>query len=416
MNSFLFYIKGYLRVRVSGYGATRFINICNKRGFCLREVEQGDGEYVLNILISDFKKIRDITYKTKVKVVIVEKRGLPFFFQRISSRKCFVAGAIFCIFMLLYLSRFIWAIDMDGNTSITDEMILDYLKSNNIEIGCKLSEVDADGLEKRFRRDFDQITWISIGQEGTVLTIDIKERDVLVYEEKTYSASSLYASNDGVVQSIVVRSGIAQVKKGDTVTKGQLLVDGVLPVVRTDGTIADYNLVNADADIQIIYTQSYDERISFYANEKAYTGETYREFHVRLGNKLYSLNGFHSDFEQEDTIESFGQLKLWEHFYLPVWFGTKEHLEYEIHPVKKDKNELEKQLYENLTVFLETLEEKGVQNMQKDVKISTSGSMLILSGELQLVDTVMLREEINASARTELINGQHDTIDNGNER
>ena len=51
MNSFLFYIKGYLRVRVSGYGATRFINICNKRGFCLREVEQGDGEYVLNILM-----------------------------------------------------------------------------------------------------------------------------------------------------------------------------------------------------------------------------------------------------------------------------------------------------------------------------------------------------------------------------
>lgn len=415
MNSFLFYLKGYVRVRVYGYGVTRFINICNKRGLCLREIEQGEEEYIFHILISDFKKIQDIVRKTKVKVVIVSKHGLPFFFWHVLTRKCFVIGAILCLFMLIYLSRFIWAIDIEGNVSISDEMILDYLKENNIQIGSKSDSVDEDGLEKSFRKDFDEITWISIGQEGTVLTIDIKERDVAVYEEKTYSASSLYASNDGIVVSIVVRSGIAQVKKGDVVTKGQLLVDGVLPVVRTDGTITDYNLVNADADILIQYTQNYEEQISFYTNEKIYTGESYKEFNLRLGNKIYKLKGFHPTYNKEDVIESFYQLKLWEHFYLPVWFGVKEYCEYEIIPVKKDKKVLEEQLYENLTLFLESLEEKGVQNMQKDVKISTSGSMLVLSGELQLVDSVMLREEIDPSIRTELINGQHNTINNGDE-
>ena len=99
-----------------------------------------------------------------------------------------------------------------------------------------------------------------------------------------------------------------------------------------------------------------------------------------------------------------------------MWFGVTEHKEYILNRVKLDKKELEDTLYENLTIFLESLEEKGVQNIQKDVKISTSGSMLILSGELIFTTPNMLREEINTSIGTELDNGQYNSVIDGNER
>ena len=415
MHLFLSFLQGYVRICIQGFGVTRFVNICNKRGYRVWDLEQKEECYEFNILICDFKKIYDIVRKTKVKVVIVKKCGLPFFFARMSYRKCFVLGAFGCFATLLYISQFVWAIQIDGNVSITDEIVLDYLKSKEIFIGCKLNDVDADSLEKSFRKDFDEITWISIGSEGTSLTIEMKERDVTTYETSNELAASLYAPRDGTVTSIVVRSGVAKVKSGDLVTKGQLLVDGVIPVVKTDGTILDYTLVNADADIQLSYTETYEDSVLFYQEEKSYTGNSFKEYNIRLGNKLYCMHWFYPKYENEEVSESFYQVQLWEYFYLPVWFGVKEHKEYEIIREKKDLKVLEAQLCENLDLFMKSLEEKGVQNIQKDVKISTSGSMLILRGELYLVDSVMLREEIDPSIRMEFVNGQHNSVNNGDE-
>ena len=416
MHSFLNFLQGYVRIRIEGAGVTRFINICNKRGYRLWNLEQKEECYELNILVSDFKKISEIVRKTKVKVVIIQKSGLPFLFAKMSYRKYFVLGALLCFAGLVYLSRFVWAIQIEGNVSITDEVVLDYLKQKGISMGCKLKEIDTDSLEKSFRRDFDEITWISIGSEGTSLTIEIKERDVTLYEITDDSATCLYAPCDGVVTSVVVRSGLAQVKTGDTVTKGQLIVDGVLPVIKTDGTVLDYQLVNADADVSVCYAEYYEDAVSFYQNEKKYTGNSFKEYSIRLGNKLYQLHWFCPEYEKEEVSEAFYQLQLWEHFYLPVWFGKKEHKEYEIIKTKMIQNDLEEQLFENLDLFLKTLEEKGVQNIQKDVKISISGSMLILSGELTFTNSRMLEEEIDPSRRMEFMNGQHDSVVNGDER
>ncbi|MBQ8247707.1 MAG: sporulation protein YqfD [Lachnospiraceae bacterium] len=415
MNIYFRMLRGYVRIKISGYGEKRFINICSKRGIELWEMERTEDDVYTNLTIADFRKIKEVVRKTNVKVVIVSKHGLPFFFARMSYRKCFILGAFLCISWLIYMSNFVWAIDIEGNKSITDDMILDYLSQNEIEIGSRRKNIDAETLEKMFRRDFDGITWISIGQEGTVLSIDIKERDVAMYEEEASSASSLYAPYNGEIVSIVVRSGLAKVKAGDIVEEGQLLVDGILPVVKTDGTITGYQLVNADADVIIRFKDNYYDEISYYSEEKVYTGESSREFYVRLNNKMYGFHWFLPDFEKAETIQSFYQVKLWEHFYLPVWFGVSEHKEYVLNRVKNHRSDLETDLYEKLELFLANLEEKGVQNMQKDVKISTSGSRLILSGELTNTGSEMLRKEINASMGTELTNGQYNTVNDGNE-
>ncbi len=416
MNSYFRMLRGFLRVHVKGYGATRLINICSKRNMKLWNVEKTEEGYYLNLFISDFRKIPEIVRKTKVKVVIVEKHGLPFLFVKMSYRKFFVIGAFLCFGWLIFMSRFVWAFEIEGNVCITDEMVLDYLSENNISMGTKLSDIDAEGLEKLFRTEFDDITWISIGQVGTTLTIDIKERDVTEYVEEEDIASSLYAPCDGVITSVMVRSGLSMVKPGDEVLAGELLVDGVLPIIHTDGNVSAYHLVRADADVTLCYTEDYYDEISFYGEEKTYTGESYREYYLCIGDVTMNFHWFSPAYERQETSKTFYQLELWEYFYLPVWFGVTEHKEYVLNRVKLDKKVLEETLYENLTIFLESLEEKGVQNIQKDVKISTSGSMLILSGELIFTTPNMLREEINTSMGMELNNGEYNSVIDGNER
>ncbi len=416
MNLYVRLLRGYVRICVRGYGINRFVNICSKRGIILWEIEKEDNNMYLNMCVSDFREIRDIVKKTNVKVVIMSKHGLPFFFARLSYRKCFVIGGLLCITWLIYISNFLWAIDIEGNQNLTDEVILDYLEDNNIKIGAKIKDIDIETLEKSFRRDFENITWISVGREGTELTIDIKERDVKVYEENKDEISSLYAPYDGEVVSVIVRSGLAKVKPGDMVEKGQLLVDGVLPVTKTDGSVTGYLFVRADADIVIRYTEEYYDEISCFYDKKVYTDQTFREYYLRLGNKIYDFHFFNPKYNMAECNQSFYQIKLWEHFYLPVWFGVAEYKEYDLQRTQADKTMINDQLYENLELFLENLEEKGVQNIQKDVKISTSGSMRILSGELVLTTSDMQRGELDTSIGMELIDGEYSTVINGNER
>ena len=68
MHLFLSFLQGYVRICIQGFGVTRFVNICNKRGYRVWDLEQKEECYEFNILICDFKKIYDIVRKTKVKV------------------------------------------------------------------------------------------------------------------------------------------------------------------------------------------------------------------------------------------------------------------------------------------------------------------------------------------------------------
>ena len=54
----------------------------------------------LNIGIKDFKKIKKIAKKTKCKVKIIKKKGLPFLFNRYKKRKIFF-GFLLLILILI---------------------------------------------------------------------------------------------------------------------------------------------------------------------------------------------------------------------------------------------------------------------------------------------------------------------------
>ena len=91
------YILGYVRITVEGYYIERFINICRNNKIIIWNLKRDKSVRLnLNIGIKDFKKIKKIAKKTKCKVKIIKKKGLPFLFNRYKKRK------IFLVFYYLY--------------------------------------------------------------------------------------------------------------------------------------------------------------------------------------------------------------------------------------------------------------------------------------------------------------------------
>ena len=89
------YIRGYVRIRITGHRMERFINACNYRKIKIWDLSASDGSYEMNLWVKDFKKLRHISRKTSTKITIVKKYGLPFYLFDHRRRKLFFARNTF---------------------------------------------------------------------------------------------------------------------------------------------------------------------------------------------------------------------------------------------------------------------------------------------------------------------------------
>ena len=173
-------MKGFLRIRVSGFSPERFMNLCCSHGILLWEILPCKDFYEMNISLSQFYRLKPILRKTKTRVHIIEKNGFPFVLARWKKRKIFLSGFLFCFAILMYLSTFIWAIEIEGNEQLTKEMLLTFLSENHITHGTEKKQINIDKLEKKLRNEYPFITWTSAKMEGTKLTIAVKENRPLL--------------------------------------------------------------------------------------------------------------------------------------------------------------------------------------------------------------------------------------------
>ena len=110
--------------------------------------------------------------------------------------------------------------------------------------------IDCEKLEHELRSAFPEITWVSAQLSGTRLLIRIRENEAVSQPaEDEGEPADLVAAKDGVITSMIVRSGRALVSIGDQVEKGQLLVEGALSITDDGGQEVRRELVRADADV-----------------------------------------------------------------------------------------------------------------------------------------------------------------------
>ncbi len=398
MIEFLKYIRGYLRIRVSGFSPERFMNLCSNKGILLWQIVREGDVYYMNINLKSFRALRPIVRKTGTKVAILERYGLPFFLPKLLKRKVFVAGLLLAVLFWMWSSLFIWNIELSGNYRITDDMFQSFLKENNVTAGMKRKELDIENLEKEIRRRFPEITWASARLSGTSLLIDIKENDapIITEQEKKEAGSDLISSHGGTVVSIIVRSGVPLVAAGDTVEAGDTLVEGRVPVYNDDATVREYIYVDADADIILEHTRDFNASLPLDYIKKEYTGREKTRFYLRLGEHQWKIPE-ERPFLVYDSVIRESRPLLFEKLSIPVYKGSCTYREYVNVEYKYSREEAEAQLNEKLIAFLASLEEKGVQIIEKDVKIELSGKSWVITGQF------LVREPVGDSVATQKI-------------
>lgn len=400
------FLSGYLKIRIEGYSPERFLNLCSHHGIYLWNLKPCGHAYEMNIGVGGFRRLKPIIRKTGTKVIIKERRGFPFFLHKYRKRKLFFAGIVFCIFSIYLMSLFIWDIDIEGNRSRTDEVILEFLDSRNVCHGMRRASVDCERIVKDIRKEYDDIIWVSAYVRGTRLFISIKENSDRNQEpniEKTEEAletaaafpMDIVADKDGVILSIITRSGVPQVHEGDKVKKGDVLVSGTVGIVNDAGETTAYHYCRADADIVAQTELEYEDTVPLEYEVKNFTGKKRLKIWLETGKHVYTLGRQKNPF-QHFTSETAGfSLKLGAHFWMPFTFGYEIIREY--HPKAKKYTQKEYQiiLNNNFTKFCRELDKKGVQILENNVKIYCETVRASARGTVKLSETIGIEQEGN---------------------
>lgn len=377
------WIRGYVRILVCGFGSERLINLCAGRGIGLWDIERLAEGISLCLSLKDFFSIRPLVRKTRTRVTVIERCGLPFFLRSVEKRKAFVLGLLLSVLFWMFSNAFIWDIQLGGNYSVSDDMFRSFLQEEGVTVGMRRKDLDIELLEKQIRRSFPQVTWASARLDGIRLTIEIKENEVLMEPESLDEATGadLVSPVDGKILSMIVREGIPICKIGDTVRKGDVLVSGKVPVKNDDGTIRYEMLVNGSATIELEHMIFYEERLPYTYTKKQYTGRTKQVPYLRVGEKIYSLP-FKIDFLNYDLVGGEQSPDLLRKFSIPFALGQMEAREYVNVECELGLQEASDKLEEKYVAFLRELEDRGLQIIAKDGKMDSEELDWVLSARL----------------------------------
>ena len=220
------FIRGKLKVVIFGDFVDRILNLCTYNGITIWGIRKKNDKITFYISVSDFKRLHKIIRGKGIRIKILKKQGIPFIVTRYKKRYGIVAASLTFFTLLYFLSGFVWNIQVSGCEETKEEEVIDACNKIGIFEGVRIDTIDAWDKRVELQLELDELSWAAINIEGCVLTVDVVE--ALTENQEDESPCNLVASSDGIIRKIESTAGDINIHVGDAVTKGSLLVSGVV--------------------------------------------------------------------------------------------------------------------------------------------------------------------------------------------
>ncbi len=382
------FLFGYLNIELEGYYIERFINTCISKNIFLWGIKRTKSTILFaNIGAGDFKQAVKIAKKHGCRIKIKSKSGLPFIIKKYKKRKIFFILLFLVIIGIYTLSKFVWNIEITGNTKVDSNEILSALEEDGLKVGVLKSKVDTDEIINKIRYQREDIAWIGIELDGTNAIVKIVEADSKpeIIDENDYC--NIVATKDAVIEKISAQNGTLMVKEGDTVKKGDVLIAGWM-----EGKYTGKNYVNANGEVKakVIYSQS--EKIGKKEIKREQTGKNENKYAIKFNNFKINFYKTLSKYEIYDTMYTNKKIKLFSNFYLPIEvikYTNYEVTETEISYGKEEaKIEGQKRAEEKLNKLIEG------EISKKDVNITEFETYYDVKVTYEVIEQIGTKEKI----------------------
>ncbi|MDR3207313.1 MAG: sporulation protein YqfD [Oscillospiraceae bacterium] len=380
------FLRGSVEVDIEGAFPERFLNICAQNGIEFWGLRRLDDTHLrVRVHPSGWRAMPPFALKAQCRVSLVKQRGVPFFLWRYRRRHGFILGFLLTLGVLYGLSQFVWEFEVVGNELVSSETILRHLAEIGVKPGIYGPSIDIATIKNEMMLHIDELSWLTVNRQGSLATVEVRERipkpEILPADQPC----NIVAAKDGLILRVDARTGSAQVKAGETVTKGQLIVSGVV-----DSNLVGTRFLHAQADVYARTWYDLSAKMPLRVAAKTYTGRSYtRRILIVAGYRMnFSILGFPS-FEKCDKIVKTATLGLPFGATLPVSLVTETYTEYKPAAASISQASAAEALKASLTRRLSALLDEG-EVLAADVTAVESNGVLLVSLKAECREQIAL--------------------------
>lgn len=318
MLNFLRLLRGILIFQVSDGYIEHFINIAGKQRISIWDTKRHGNTLTAKSTITSLKKLQSVAQKSGVKLTVTKQYGLPVFLNKYKNRKGLLVTGIFALFLPIILSNFIMKIEIIGNDIIPTHVILQKLKEQGVSIGTFRYTIDPQDVERQIIISDSHFTWAALNIKGCTATLLVRETLGPTEILDVQTPFNVVASHNGFIVEMQPYEGQSQVKVGDSVQQGQLLVSGIREDVNQKT-----RLVHARARVIAQVSDQVNIEIPYTRENTIYSGYTEKKL-LTIGGIQLTLSG--STPEQNYKLESATSDMPILGLIFPIGITTEKHL------------------------------------------------------------------------------------------
>ena len=389
------YFKGYVIIIVSGLSVEKFINICTRRQILLWDIERLNPTTVLmKMSIRGFKNARSAAKKSGCRVRIKAKKGMPYLVWKYKRRKGFVIGLVTFATLIYLMTSIIWSIEITGNYNVETSLLMEQINEMGIFRGATKRSINPKHVADTLMLKNRELSWARVEIKGTKLLVSVREGIEPPAIIPMDQPCNVVALKDGIIISVRAKNGLALVKEGDTVKKGQVLISGVLESVHPE-----FGSKNVHAMGEVLARTWYEVKREIPAKRinRKRTGLEWNKYSFYFLDFKVRLPSGNNPFELYETNILDKSPVIRNRFKLP--FGVIIEKHYELEEVEQ---ELEKEQAKELALkmAIERISEivpKDAEIIDRKIQIVTSEGKEYLLVTVECTENIAMQQEIGGN-------------------
>ena len=320
------YLRGSVTVRVESDFPERVVNLLAVHdipfwGLCW----VGEDAFTVRVAWRSLPRLRAAAAQVPCTVQQLSRSGAPVLLLRLRRRYVLLAGMGLLLLLSICGNFFIWEFRVTGNETVSDETILRALEEYGITIGTVSLRIDQEAMRNHVLLELPDLSWLVVNVKGCVAHVQVVERKRPPQTVREEELTNVIAQRSGLVTQVVQLDGKAQVRPGSTVTKGQLLISGVV-----DSNRSGVRFLHGMGEVWA--RTWYDLSVMVPLEEVQYTAQTEVRTQIRLnfGKRQIKLFAKGSILEADcGKIVHYGAVCLPGGFRLPITVVKEQTVRYD---------------------------------------------------------------------------------------
>lgn len=221
-------IKNNVIFTAKGADIEGFLSWCVKNNIEINDPVKRNYRMDAKTSSRNYKKLRNPARRYGIRLKILKKQGIYYFGKRYIRKAGFLFGIIFAVLFCMVMNKFIWVIDVKGNSSISNDEIIISAEKMGLKTGTFAKHHKVQDIEWYILNEIEGLADVQINIQGSIANISVSEREEEpIMKPDDDMPVNIVASTYGIIRKTEVFDGQGKVEPGDAVMKGELLVSAV---------------------------------------------------------------------------------------------------------------------------------------------------------------------------------------------